>query len=71
MDRHGTYTHTYAIRFAAATTLIKPRAAPPCATQVAVRTCEIDQQLLALASTGTKQVVLLGAGLDNRAWRCV
>lgn len=39
------------------------------APTVPLRTAAIDEELRALAAAGVRQLVLLGAGLDARAWR--
>ncbi|MGZ3565480.1 MAG: class I SAM-dependent methyltransferase, partial [Gemmatimonadaceae bacterium] len=36
---------------------------------MALRTSTIDAAMRAAVSRGTKQIVILGAGLDGRAWR--
>src|SRR5215218_6503240 len=36
---------------------------------MALRTCTIDAAVRAAVVSGTAQVVILGAGLDGRAWR--
>ncbi|HEY2427576.1 MAG TPA: SAM-dependent methyltransferase, partial [Acidimicrobiales bacterium] len=63
------FADPYAARFVAAAEWVPGATSPALAVWVAIRTRFLDELVLDATSGKCRQVVLLGAGLDTRAFR--